>query len=173
MAKRNIIIISNYMNYYIICNGRQIGPVSKEELLNYGLTPNSMVWTEGMPNWASAYTVPELRDLLRQRRTTPPPYENQSGTYPPQYDLFDSLTSTGTSGKSRLVFALFAIFLGWLGLQYFYVNKTMAGIISIILTALSCGIWQTVSLIQGILVIVMSQDEFERKFVYSSGFPVF
>lgn len=161
------------MNYYIICNGRQIGPVPKEELLNYGLTPNSMIWTEGMPNWVSAYTVPELMDLLRQPRTSPPPFENQSGSYPPRYDFFDSLTSTGTCGKSRLVFALFAIFLGWLGLQYFYVNNTKAGIITIVLTAVSCGIWQTISLIQGILVIVMSQDEFERKFVYSSGFPVF
>ncbi len=161
------------MSYYIIYNGRQVGPVSKEELTNYGLTPYSMIWTQGLPNWVPAYTVSELKDLLRYHGSTPPPFEQKFESQPPRYDSFDSLSSTGISGKSRLIFALFAIFLGWLGMQYFYVDKTKAGIIAIILTAVSCGIWQTVSFIQGILVLTMSQDEFERKFVFSSGFPVF
>lgn len=161
------------MSYFIIFNGNQAGPFPKEELPNYGLTPNSMVWTQGMSGWAPAYSVPDLRDVLQKSRTTPPPYESYNTQYPPRYDFFDSLSSTGTSGKSRLVFALFAIFLGWLGLQYFYVNKLSGGIITIILTLVTCGIWEIVSLIQGILVLVMSQEEFERKYVYSSGFTLF
>lgn len=162
------------MNFFIIQNGQQLGPVPKEQLRNYGLTPNTMVWTEGMLSWAPAYSVPELSDILQNLHNTPPPFNAQHIPYPPKTDLFDSLTSTGTSGKSRLVFALFAIFLGFIGLQYFYVDKVSGGIIAIILSLITCGIWNIISFIQGVLVLVMSQEEFERKYVHSlSSFPIF
>lgn len=162
------------MNFFIIFNGQQVGPIQKEQLKNFGLNPNTMVWTEGMPNWRPAYTVHELQDILREGSHTPPPFNGQYTYYPPKNDFFDSLTYTGTSGKSRLVFALFAIFLGWLGLQYFYVNKTSAGIISIILSLMSCLLWEILPFIQGVLVLVMSQEEFEKKYVYTtSSFPIF
>lgn len=160
------------MNFFIIYNGQQLGPIPKDQLKNYGLNPNTMVWTEGMLNWAPAYSVPELKDILQPN--TPPPFSAQQPPYPPKTDLFDSLTSMGTSGKSRLVFALFAIFLGWVGLQYFYVNKIFGGILTIILSLITCGLWNIISFIQGVLVLVMSQEEFERKYVYSKySFPIF
>lgn len=162
------------MNFFIIYNGQQMGPMPKEQLKNYGLTPNSMVWTEGRANWAPAYTFPELQDVLQEQRTTPPPYNGQNTSFPPRPDYFDSLSSTGTSGKSRLAFALFAIFLGWIGLQYFYVNKASGGIITIVLTLITCGAWEIISFVQGVLVLVMSQEEFERKYVYTpASFPLF
>ena len=44
--------------YYIVYNGQQVGPMSKEALVNYGLNPNSQVWAQGMPAWVPAYTIP-------------------------------------------------------------------------------------------------------------------
>lgn len=162
------------MDFYIIYNGRQVGPLPVDQLENYGLSDNSMVWSQGMPDWAPAHTVPELHHILQKGRTTPPPFNSQYPPYPPRSDFFDSLSSTGTSGKSRLAFALFAIFLGCLGVQYFYVNKINAGVITIILSAVTCGLWAIVPFIQGVLVLVMSQEEFERKFVYNPAtFPIF
>lgn len=162
------------MEFYIIYNGRQVGPLPVDQLENYGLSDNSMVWAQGMPDWAPAHTVPELHHILQKGRTTPPPFNSQYPPYPPRNDFFDSLSSTGTSGKSHLAFALFAIFLGCLGVQYFYVNKINAGVITIILTAITCGLWTIVPFIQGVLVLVMSQEEFERKFVYNPAtFPIF
>lgn len=52
------------MMYYIMYNGQQIGPVPADQLRNYGLNPQSMVWTEGMPNWVTAGSVPELAQFL-------------------------------------------------------------------------------------------------------------
>ena len=52
------------MKYYIAENGQQAGPFEPNELLLHGLTVNSLVWCEGMPNWASASEVPELMALL-------------------------------------------------------------------------------------------------------------
>lgn len=52
------------MQYYIIYNGQQVGPMEKENLVNYGLSPTSKVWAEGMPNWVEAHTVADLHSLL-------------------------------------------------------------------------------------------------------------
>lgn len=54
------------VQYYIIVDGRQAGPYSREELKVSGLTPDSAVWREGLENWVKASTLPELNDLLYQ-----------------------------------------------------------------------------------------------------------
>ena len=38
--------------------------MSKEQLISYGLTPNSQVWATGMANWVPVYTLPELMSLI-------------------------------------------------------------------------------------------------------------
>ncbi|MDE7413857.1 MAG: DUF4339 domain-containing protein [Muribaculaceae bacterium] len=52
------------MQYFIIVNGTQKGPFSKEELRLQNITIKTMVWHEGMSDWAPAAHVPELADLL-------------------------------------------------------------------------------------------------------------
>jgi len=69
----------NFMQYYIIKDGQQVGPMNKESLLQYGLTPQSMVWCEGMTDWTQAANVPELMALLQPA----PQYRN--GNYPPEW----------------------------------------------------------------------------------------
>lgn len=90
----------------------------------------------------------------------------------------DDVFSNGPSGKSRGVAGLLALFLGSLGLHYFYLNKTNAGVIFLVATLLSCGILgiitQIVSIIQGVLFFTSTQEEFERKWVYTtSNLPLF
>jgi uncharacterized RDD family membrane protein YckC len=50
--------------WFFAQNNRQGGPVSLEDLramLNTGrLSPSDLVWTEGMPEWTAALSVPEL-----------------------------------------------------------------------------------------------------------------
>lgn len=91
----------------------------------------------------------------------------QNQQCPPQSnDVF----SPGPSG----VAALLAIFLGSLGIQYFYLGKNTAGVIALVLSIITCGIPWILWLIQGIMMFTMSQADFERKFVYStSTFPLF
>ena len=52
------------MKYYIAENGQPAGPFEPSELLAHGLTVNSLVWGEGMPNWTSASQIPELMAIL-------------------------------------------------------------------------------------------------------------
>ena len=67
-----------------------------------------------------------------------------------------------------------AIVLGTLGVHYFYLGKIGGGIICLLLSIVTCGLWGIVTLIQGIMMLTMSQAEFERKYVLStSTFPLF
>ena len=59
------------MKYYIAENGQQAGPFEPNELLLHGLTVNSLVWCEGMPNWTSASQIPELMALLTGQPINP------------------------------------------------------------------------------------------------------
>ena len=112
--------------------------------------------------------------------------EQQTPNYQEQWRQFsnqasnamDSVFSNGPSGKSRGVAGLLAILMGWCGLHYFYLGKTSAGVLFLLIAILSCGILATVttiiSIIQGVLFFTSTQQEFEQKWVYSpSNFPLF
>ena len=59
------------MLYYIIHNGQHVGPMPKEELINYGLTPTSQVCAVGGGEWVEASTVTELQVVLYSRPVSP------------------------------------------------------------------------------------------------------
>ena len=114
-------------------------------------------------------------------------YSEQQGTnYQEQWRQFsdqasavvDDVFSNGPSGRSRGVAGLLALFLGGVGLHYFYMGKTNAGVIFLVATLLTCGllgvITQIISIIQGVLFFTSTQEEFERRWVNSpSNFPLF
>lgn len=76
------------MKYFIAENGQQAGPFEPIELLQHGLTVNSLVWCEGMPNWTSASQVPELMAVLSGQTFNPPGGTNmQFPQTPPMGDV--------------------------------------------------------------------------------------
>jgi hypothetical protein len=50
--------------YYYEYAGQQMGPVAANQLVARGVTASTLVWREGMSDWAAAETVPALRDLF-------------------------------------------------------------------------------------------------------------
>jgi len=59
--------------YYIHENGRRKGPFSFEELKSKSITTHTVIWKEGMTEWAEAGKVEELVSILV---ITPPAYQN-------------------------------------------------------------------------------------------------
>lgn len=113
--------------------------------------------------------------MLNSQPATPPPFGYQNGNFEAEYyarnNAFDS---DPTSGKSRGVAALLAIFLGGLGIQYFYLGKTKGGLLTILITIVTCGLWDIVTLIQCILMLCMDNRSFCQKYVETqSSFPLF
>lgn len=69
-----------------------------------------------------------------------------------------------TSDK-KLIAGLLGILLGGFGVHKFYLGYTKAGVIQIIVTFLTCGIGSIIGLIEGILYLVKTDEEFEETYV--------
>ncbi len=142
------------MQYYLTINNQTIGPMSASQVMAYNVDANTPVCSDGS-NWRPLYMYPELMELLnRQGRST---------------------SSHSDSGVSqRVLCGIMAILFGSLGVQYFIVGKIWGGIITILLSLVTCGGWSIITLIQGILMLCMSDSEFNRKYVDNDKtFPLF
>lgn len=93
---------------------------------------------------------------------------------PPSFDPNNPFDACGPEGKSRGIAALLAIFLGGLGIQYFYLNKTSAGLITILLSIVTCGLWEFVMFVQGIYMFCITNQQFRQKYITNiSTLPLF
>ncbi len=137
------------MEYYIMMNGVEIGPMTAHQMMAYSPNEQTPVKTAADEQWRPLLTYPELMSMLHG--------EEVAG-----------------SSKEHVVAGILAILVGTLGIQYFYVGKTTAGILTILISIVTCGLWGVITLIQGILMLIMSQQEFDSKYVDSkSTFPIF
>lgn len=70
--------IPGQVNYYVAIDGKQHGPLNKSTLTELiatrQLTRESLVWKQGLANWAQAGDQPDLQDLFTN---TPPPLPKQ------------------------------------------------------------------------------------------------
>lgn len=55
------------MKYWIIIDDRHAGPFSVQQLLDTGLTADTLVWYEGLSDWTRAANVAELAEALQNR----------------------------------------------------------------------------------------------------------
>ena len=69
------------MEYFILVNGENQGPYSVETLKSMGITPDTLVWTQGMEQWAPAGQIFELQQLFAPQQQ-PQPQPQQAA--PPQ-----------------------------------------------------------------------------------------
>lgn len=137
------------MTYYIIYNGQVVGPMTLAQVTNYKIDANTQVSVDGV-NWAPLFQYPELMQFVQ-------PQANVKQT-----------------DSQRLTFGLLALLIGTLGIQYFIIGKTTAGILTILLSLITCGFWGILTFIQGIVVLTMSDETFLQKYVYSnSTLPLF
>lgn len=65
----------------------------------------------------------------------------------------------------KLVAGLLGILLGGFGVHKFYLGYTKEGVIQLVITIATCGIGSLVGLIEGILYLTKSDDEFVATYV--------
>lgn len=139
--------------YYITLNNQTVGPMSVEQMMAYPVTAETPVSRDG-GSWMPLYTFPELMSAM-------------------QYSGRSQNADVEVSSKKTLC-GIMAILLGTLGIQYFVIGKTAGGFITILLSIVTCGLWEVVTLIQGIMMLCMSNADFKRKYIDStSTLPLF
>jgi TM2 domain-containing membrane protein YozV len=76
----------------------------------------------------------------------------------------------GTVGrvKNKVVAGILGILLGALGIHHFYLGSTVAGVILLAVSLVSCGFLAPISgiigLVEGIMILVMSDAEFDARY---------
>ena len=93
------------------------------------------------------------------------PMNNVAST-PPNY-----MVNNSKSTKNKILAGILALFLGGIGIHYFYCGKPIPGLVFL----LCCwtGIPAIVALIQGIMMLTMTDEQFNSKYVNNpSSFPI-
>ena len=67
-------------------------------------------------------------------------------------------------GKNKIVAGLLGLLLGGFGVHHFYLGSAMAGVICIAATWLTCGLGGILPLIEAIMLLVMSDADFDRRY---------
>ena len=157
--------------YKIIgADGRQYGPVSLEQLRQWisedRVRAESLVQPEGSTDWKPLSALPELAQGLKP--PTPPPAA-PPGFGPAAPPPLPSPPAFNPRASNKIPAGICGIILGGLGVHKFILGYTGAGIIMLLLSVLTCGalypIMHLIGLIEGIIYLAKSDDEFVRLYV--------
>jgi TM2 domain-containing membrane protein YozV len=145
-------------------DGQQYGPVSAEQIRRW-LTESrvrgeTLVQAEGAQEWKPLSACPEFQPDLA---SAPPPL---AGTPPAVAPPPNALA---TRASTKLPAGVCGILLGGLGIHKFILGYTGAGLIMLLVSILSCGIaypvMYIIGLIEGIMYLTKSDEEFVRTYV--------
>lgn len=139
--------------YYIVLNNQTIGPMNMDQLMAYPVDANTPVSRDG-GEWRPLYNFPELMEAYQR-----------SGR---------AVATRNEVSSKKTLCGILAIVIGGLGVQYFVLGRVGAGFLTILLTLITCGLWEILMLIQGIMMLCMSDEDFKRKYIDStSALPLF
>ena len=138
--------------------GQQTGPYSDANLAalhaNGTISLAALVWRAGMAQWAPIASLYPTRP--------PPP-----GAAPATYQLAPAHLAQANSNK--VAAGICAILLGSLGIHKFILGFTTAGVITLCITFLTCGIgglvMNIIGIIEGIIYLTKSDEEFYQRYV--------
>lgn len=91
--------------FFIIESGQQAGPFSREMLAARNITPDTLVWRQGLAEWTPAGRLPELQSMFVN------PYAQQSA-YNPQYAPGMNVPSPQSLRTNWLTWAIVATVVG-------------------------------------------------------------
>jgi len=149
--------------YKIIgADGQQYGPVSVEMIRQWlaenRLRPESLVQAEGSAEWKPLSSFPEFASEPK----TVPPTITPLATPPP-------VSGPNPRASNKIPAGICGIILGGLGVHKFILGYTGAGIAMLLISVLSCGIlypiMHLIGLIEGIIYLTKTDDEFVRLYV--------
>jgi len=138
-------------------DGRQYGPVSAEEMRRWiaenRVNAQTLVQMEGSQEWKPLISFSEFASEMK---AVPPP-------------IVSSPSADASRASNKIPAGICGILLGSLGIHKFILGYTGAGLVMLLVTILTCGIAGVVThiigLIEGIIYLCKSDEEFVRTYV--------
>jgi TM2 domain-containing membrane protein YozV len=146
--------------YKIIgADGQQYGPVNADQIRRWlaenRVRAETLVQVEGSLDWKPLGSHPEFAELKSLPPTMTPPVSS----YPPPNLRASNKIPAGVCG----------VILGGFGVHKFILGYSGSGIVMLLVSVLSCGalypIMHLIGLIEGIIYLAKSDDEFVRLYI--------
>jgi TM2 domain-containing membrane protein YozV len=149
-------------------DGQQYGPVSAEQVRRWiaesRVNAQTLIQPEGAQEWKALSAFPEF---VAELRPAPPLF---SAGPPPAVAPPSTIAA---KASNKIAAGIFGILLGGLGIHKFILGYTGAGLIMLLVTIvggiLTCGIaagvMHIIGLIEGIIYLTKSDEEFVRVYV--------
>lgn len=115
------------MEYFIIDkNGQQAGPFSIAQLIQQGITPETLVWKQGMEDWTPAWKVEELKNSIPPAYHAPEQNYQQQPIQQPYQQPFNQQPPYQQPPKkgSKLVWKLLAAAIAFILLIFAFTNPS-------------------------------------------------
>jgi TM2 domain-containing membrane protein YozV len=136
-------------------DGRQYGPIAPDQIHRWiaeqRVNAHTLVQSEGSTEWKPLISFPEFSSGLN---LAPPPV---------------STSAFNPRASNKIPAGVCAILLGGLGIHKFILGYTGAGVLMLLLSILTCGIvWpilHIIGIIEGIIYLCKTDDEFVRTYV--------
>jgi TM2 domain-containing membrane protein YozV len=144
-------------------DGQQYGPVTAEQLRGWiaenRANAQSQVQTEGSQEWKPLGSLSEFAADLK-----PPPVSAA-----PPSPIAPPPSTSNPRASNKIAAGVCGILLGSLGVHKFILGYTGAGLIMLLVTLVSCGVFgvlmHVIGMIEGIVYLCRSDDEFVRLYV--------
>jgi TM2 domain-containing membrane protein YozV len=145
-------------------DGQSYGPASLEQLQRWlaenRIRVDTLVQPEGSQEWKPLGSFPELAAGLN----APPPMPGMPPTISPP-----TQTTLSARASNKIPAGVCGILLGGFGVHKFILGYTGAGLIMLLVSILTCGaawpVMHIIGLIEGIIYLTKSDEEFVRTYV--------
>jgi TM2 domain-containing membrane protein YozV len=136
-------------------DGQQYGPIGADQIRQWiaekRANAHTLAQSEGSADWRPLISFAEFAPIFQ---VAPPP---------------TSVSGSNPRASNKIVAGVFGILLGGLGIHKFILGYTGAGLIMLLISILSCGtlavVVHVIGLIEGIIYLTKSDDEFVRTYV--------
>jgi len=162
--------------YKIIgADGQQYGPVNAEQvrlwIVEGRVNARSLLQAEGAAEWTPLSACPEFTGDLKPP-TPPPALGSAPQPFPPPQPYAPPTPvnpAIAAKASNKIAAGICGILLGGLGVHKFILGYTGAGLIMLLVSLLTCfmasPIMHLIALIEGIIYLTKSDEEFVRIYV--------